>query len=546
MKQTFLDYDYRSAKEMNCHVIDKTMLIKDLLDQHDRVTLITRPRRFGKTFNLSMLSEFFDRQKDSQQIFTDTKIMDTEYKEQMNQWPLIHLSFSSAKGSLQQVCSAIKSQILNAWDRNKEVFENLSMIQNDRFQMIYSYLKETENSSLSGIAESLSFLIRRMNSVYHKKVIVLIDEYDTPFIESFIGGWYEQIRNDLAGLLQYTLKDSSELQFAVMTGIQRVAKENIFSGLNNLKVCTVCDDAYSQYFGFTEEETEDMLASSGKEFNAEVRAMYDGYRFGHTDLYNPWSIMNYAQTGVLQRYWVNTSGNDLIRKALETCDETFRMQYNELIEEGSVTVPVSFQTSFFERKDNATLWGLFVNAGYLTIAEEINDHAIRKYRLVIPDDEVRSEFVSFTEASVHLRDNLLAELTDRLLSGNQKMFLKCYQEFLLSPSYHDLISENSYHMLMLGAVLLLKNRFEILSNRESGKGRTDLVLKALNSSADPSCILEFKYTKDQKKNLDKLAREGKKQCLDKVYQYGLKGTVYMVSLAHRGKDVAMEWETKTI
>ena len=132
-----------------------------------------------------------------------------------------------------------------------------------------------------------------------------------------------------------------------------------------------------------------MLASSGKEFNAEVMDMYDGYRFGHTDLYHPWSIMNYAQTGVLQRYWVNTSGNDLIRKALETCDETFRMQYNELIEEGSVTVPVSFQTSFFERKVNATLWGLFVNAGYLTIAEEINDHAIRKYRLVIPDDEVR-------------------------------------------------------------------------------------------------------------------------------------------------------------
>ena len=546
MKQTFLDYDYRSAKEMNCHVIDKTMLIKDLLDQHDRVTLITRPRRFGKTFNLSMISEFFDRQKDSQQIFTDTKIMATEYKKQLNQWPLIHLSFSSAKGSLQQVCSAIKSQILNAWDRNKEVFDNLSMIQNDRFQMIYSYLKETENSSLSGIAESLSFLIRRMNSVYHKKVIVLIDEYDTPFIESFIGGWYEQIRNDLAGLLQYTLKDSPELQLAVMTGIQRVAKENIFSGLNNLKVCTVCDNEYSQYFGFTEEETENLLVSFGKECNAEVRAMYDGYRFGHTDLYNPWSIMNYAQTGVLQRYWANTSGNDLIRKALETCDETFRMQYDELIEEGSVTVPVSFQTSFFEKKDNATLWGLFVNAGYLTIAEEINDHAIRKYRLVIPDDEVRPEFVSFTEASVHLRDNLLAELTDRLLSGNQKMFLKCYQEFLLSPSYHDLISENSYHMLMLGAVLLLKNRFEILSNRESGKGRPDLVLKALNSSTDSSCILEFKYTKDQKKNLDKLAREGKKQSLDKVYQYGLKGTVYIVSLAHRGKGVAMEWETKTI
>ena len=176
MKQTFLDYDYRSAKEMNCHVIDKTMLIKDLLDQHDRVTLITRPRRFGKTFNLSMLSEFFDRQQDSQQIFTDTKIMDTEYKEQMNQWSFIHLNFSSTKGSLQQVCSAIKSQILNAWDRNKEVFDNLSMIQNDRFHMIYSYQKKTENSSLSGIAELLSFLIRRMNSVYHKKVIVLIDE----------------------------------------------------------------------------------------------------------------------------------------------------------------------------------------------------------------------------------------------------------------------------------------------------------------------------------------------------------------------------------
>ena len=154
--------------------------------------------------------------------------MDTEYKEQMNQWSFIHLNFSSTKGSLQQVCSAIKSQILNAWDRNKEVFDNLSMIQNDRFHMIYSYQKKTENSSLSGIQELLSFLIRRMNSVYHKKVIVLIDEYDTPFIESLIGGWYEQIRNDLAGLVQYTLKDSPELHFAVMTGIQRVAKENIF------------------------------------------------------------------------------------------------------------------------------------------------------------------------------------------------------------------------------------------------------------------------------------------------------------------------------
>ncbi|MGM9941092.1 MAG: AAA family ATPase [Bulleidia sp.] len=398
--------------------------------------------------------------------------------------------------------------------------------------------------NLAGISESLSFLMDRMYDWYHKKVIVLIDEYDTPFIEASVNGFYDEIRNDLSSLLQVSLKDSTKIKYAVLTGIQRVAKENIFSGLNNLKICTVCDPEYSQYFGFTEQEVQEMLKYYGLCLNDDVKAMYDGYHFGDTEIYNPWSIVNYAQTHVLKAFWVSTSSNLLIRKALERCDSSFKVLYEELIKNGEITVPVTFDTAYFEQQDHTTLWGLFVNAGYLTVRQTIREATGTKYTLVIPDDEVRTEFVSFTESCLNVRNNLLFETTDHLLAGEKKLFFKCYEELLHAPSYFDLQNENSYHMFMLGLILILQDSYDIRSNRESGYGRPDLVIAAKHPEKDPSFVMEFKYTGNSKESLEKLAEEGIIQIKNKSYDHDLNGTVHMISLAHCGKKAAMCWHTK--
>ena len=537
---------FRKLREENYYFVDKTLMIKDFLERGSEVTLITRPRRFGKTINMSMMSEFFDITKDSKEIFKGTKIMDTPYASELNQYPTIFISFEDAKENKETIVKFIKNQFQLEYSRYNNIFKDMDEYEENDYRIINEGTKNNQNGTLQDIEKALFFLMRRLKKYYGKDVVLFIDEYDTPFIEAKTGNFYQEIKGSLATLLRSSLKNSDDLKYAMLTGIQRVAKENIFSDLNNLVVCDVTDQRYASYFGFTNNETQELLEYYGLELNDEVKKMYDGYHIGNQDIYNPWSLLNYADTQKLISFWVNTSANSMIKNALKQADYTFKNQYDKLIKESKLDTYVSMQTSFFEEANNSTLWGLFVNAGYLTVTKEIN-LLKGKYRIEIPNEEVKQEFIKLTEYQLGLSSGTLDTVTESLVNEDQETFLENYQEILMIPSYHDLEKENSYHMMMLGMCLCLNKDYEIISNRKVGKGRDDLILKAKDEKRT-SFVLEFKYLKEDKKALeealDELSNKAIQQIKENKYDYGLKGKVIYIGLAHHGKNVSVKWENK--
>lgn len=537
---------FRKLREENYYFVDKTLMIKDFLERGSEVTLITRPRRFGKTINMSMMSEFFDITKDSKEIFKGTKIMDTPYASELNQYPTIFISFADAKENKETIVKFIKNQFQLEYSRYNYIFKDMDEYEENDYRIINEGIKNNQNGTLQDIEKALIFLMRRLKKYYGKDVVLFIDEYDTPFIEANTGNFYQEIKGSLATLLRSSLKNSDDLKYAMLTGIQRVAKENIFSDLNNLVVCDVTDQRYASYFGFTNNETQELLEYYGLELNDEVKKMYDGYHIGNQDIYNPWSLLNYADTQKLISFWVNTSANSMIKNALKQADYTFKNQYDKLIKESKLDTYVSMQTSFFEEANNSTLWGLFVNAGYLTVTKEIN-LLKGKYRIEIPNEEVKQEFIKLTEYQLGLSSGTLDTVTESLVNEDQETFLENYQEILMIPSYHDLEKENSYHMMMLGMCLCLNKDYEIISNRKVEKGRDDLILKAKDEKRT-SFVLEFKYLKEDKKALeealDELSNKAIQQIKENKYDYGLKGKVIYIGLAHHGKNVSVKWENK--
>ena len=533
--------DYETLKNQNYFFIDKSMMIYDFLMRKSTVTLITRPRRFGKTINMSMMSSFFDITKDSKEIFKDTKIVETEYISEMNQYPTIFISFANAKNDKWNVVKEIKLQLRKEYDRYAHVFEQkMTVFEQNEYESLVQGLMTKNDGILDNIIDALSFLMERLEKYYHKKVMVFIDEYDTPFIEAHVGGYYEELRGGLSSLLHNALKTSTSLHYAMMTGIQRVAKENIFSDLNNLVVCTVKDPEYSQYFGFTEEETKQTLEYYDLSLNDEVKSMYDGYHFGEHDIYNPWSILNYASRKVLEPYWVNTSSNTMIKKAISSSDEAFERGYEELIRNGKLETTVKMDTSFFEVNNTENLWGLLVNAGYLTLHKTISIQD-SLYIIKIPNQEVQLEFRKLTAYHLKATETDLTVLFNSLKRCKKDDFEDRYRKILLTlPSYHDLKDENSYHMMLLGMCAWLSNEYEVISNREVGKGRCDIILKSKKNQI--SYILEFKYTNDSSVDLKQLAKSAIDQINSRRYDSELSGTVIRIGLAHYQKNVEIEWQ----
>ena len=529
--------------EGNYYFVDKTLMIKEFLDRGTDVTLITRPRRFGKTINMSMMAEFFDITKDSKKIFNGTKIMETPYAAEINQYPTIFISFADAKRDKETVVSTIRTQIQNQWDKYDFVFENLKGFKKTNYERLYEVLADNNKNNLKGIDDAISFLMERMEDYYGKEVMVFIDEYDTPFVEAHIGGFYDEVRGGLAGLLHNSLKTSTSLKYAMLTGIQRVAKENIFSDLNNLDVYTVIDNDYGEYFGFSIEETKELLEYYDLELDEEVKEMYDGYKMGDKEIYNPWSILNYARRKVLVPYWVNTSANTMLKQAIEKADYDFKKQYEKLIKNNYLETRVVLQTSFYEVANTPNLWGMFVSAGYLTVTKSI-DALNDQYRVEIPNKEIRKEFINLTEYYLALQTGQLNDVVYNLLQEDRDEFFDSYQNILMLPSYHDLNDENSYHMMMLGMCICLSNNYKVISNREEGKGRCDIIIQAKDEKKT-SFVIEFKYFKEDKKDfekaLDKLSNEAIQQIKDRKYDYNLKGKVIYIGLAHHGKDVMMKW-----
>lgn len=528
------------------YFVDKTLMIKDFLERKKQVTIITRPRLFGKTINITMMSEFFDNTKDSKKLFKGTKIMDTSYASEINQYPTLFFSFSNARSNKKTIISEIRSQIINEWTKYDFVFTDLNKDEKIKYEACQHVLINWKDDDFIGITDVISFLIERLEIYYGKKVMLFIDEYDTPFIEAYRENFYDEIEEGITHLFMSILNKSSSLKYAMLIGIQTFANESIFSKLDNVIVCDVSNQIYAPYFGFDEKETKQLLEYYHLEFNEEVKEVYDGYCIGNIGIYNTWSILNYVSNKELRPFWINTALNEMLKDFFNKSDDSFKKQYEQLIENGYLETRITLQTSFYEVANTSNLWGLFVNAGYLTV-DEIIDIADNYCRIRIPNNEVKTEFRSLTEYYLSLYEGQLNQLSRFLINEQFDEFSKYYQHILMLPSYHDLNNENSYHMMMLGMCLCLSDNYKIISNREEGKGRCDIIIQA-HYEKKTSFIIEFKYFKEDKKDveksLDKLSNEAIQQIKDRRYDYDLKGKVIYIGLAHHGKDVMMKWEEK--
>ncbi len=536
--------DFRHMREKKVYYVDKTPFIEEFLESYYQVTLITRPRRFGKTLNMSMLAEFLDCTKESEELFEGTKIASSSVWKEMNQHPVIFMSFLNVKADNAKLLSFFLMETVRQEYRRYYKMLNNSTLDEDQkreFNEVYEALsqKTVDAKVKEYFARSVAVLCETLSLYYNKKVFLLLDEYDTPFMSANAGNYYEEVRSMLTGFFSESLKGNPFLEKAVLTGIQRIAKENIFSGLNNLIVCPVQGRNYEECFGFTEEEVRNLLHYCGTEFTDELKKMYDGYRFGELEVYNPWSICCYAASKKIEPYWVNTSENSILRDALEAQGTSFGRDYETLIKTGSVETRVDFSMAYYGKMDAPSLWGLLVNAGFMTIEEEEEDGYCR---MRVPNLEVWGVFKELTACHLHVDEYQIGRMLHALKRNRMEDFADEYQRILLElPSYHDLKDENSYHMMMLGMCAFLRGDYVVKSNREVGTGRSDICLYT-KSGRYPNLILEFKYTKDEKEDLKKLAEDAIDQIKEKRYDTGMTGEVRYIGLAHCGKKAYVTWE----
>ena len=503
------------------------MLIKDFIEFQGTVTLITRPRRFGKTLNMTMLREFFDITTDSRVIFDGLAIMDTEYASQINSRPVIFLSFKDCKGNTpESLLFMLNTIVLDEYEKYYRILKGNTDDSYYEFYMVYQKLRE-RSLDTNYLLISIKTLEQALTRYYHINPIVLIDEYDQPIVSSFEYGYHDEMKAFFSGFYGAALKSQEYMEQAMLTGIQRVVKESIFSQLNNIRVYTVLDEEYSSHFGLTTGETEELLRSYGLILDESVKRQYNGYLFGGTEIYNPWSLLCYADTGRLENYWINTSTNYLVRSSIDDADKLFHEKLDKLISEDTVKVNADLECSLIEIKTNNALWGLLVNAGYVTVAERVGQYMMT---VRIPNGEVRSEFIKIIASRANVQDIDLHTMLQCLLNKDMDGFLDVYRALVLScTSYHD-AKENAYHMLFLGMCLSLQGIYKITSNIESGHGRSDIRMESL-SGERPHIIIEFK----QGEAVDTLKEEALKQILDNRYHAGLHGEVLCVGIAHDKK-----------
>jgi len=543
------DFRMLRESEKESYYVDKTLLIKDFLDYSNPVTLITRPRRFGKTLNMTMIRDFFDITADSGTIFLGLAIMDSEYADRMNSKPVISLSLKGCTGNtVQDLVTAVAEEIFLEY---KKYGEHLVSVDPEdasymRFFQTLNILKSIEGkhksrnehiqSNISFLTRSLFYLTEALHTFYGVRPIVLIDEYDAPIIEAHGRGFRTDFTDFYASFLTHALKGNPHLGQALLTGIQRIAKESIFSKLNHLAVCTVLDSEYAPYFGLTEAETTKILEDYGYLLTSEIKHYYDGYSFGSIEIYNPWSILTFLRKGILAPYWLNTSTNGLIRELVPHGDEDFSKEFEVLIKEGQVEVYMNLEASFFEIEEAETLWGLLVNSGYLTVVEEVGEE---EYLLRIPNQEVKKEFRTLVAKYANIRESIVHRIFSALSDSDMSKFIENYKKLIVSVvSYYDApaseenkLSENSFHMLFLGMAISTSGMYEIKSNREMGDGRSDIMMKSLEPSVRPHILVEFK----QDKNLQKGASDALNQIFENRYYAELTGNVLCMGIAHAGK-----------
>ena len=475
--------DFKEIIENNYYYFDKTKFIENILEDGSKVKLFTRPRRFGKTLNISMLKYFFDiKNKDeNRKLFENLEISKSEYFEKQGNFFVISISFKNYDAeSWESGFNTIKNEIKLLYNEFYLIRDNLN--QSDLADFDAIWLKKDNADWIN----SLFNLTRYLYEISGKKVVVLIDEYDQPIIDSYIKGNYEKCIAFFKAFYGKVLKDNNYLEMGILTGILRVAKENVFSGLNNLEVHTILDDEFTEYFGIMENEVEKSLEDFDLKYELnDVQKWYNGYLFGEKKVYNPWSIINFLNRGNLKSYWVNTSGNGLIKLYLQKLKNDVFDDFSKLLNKENILKRINNNMTFENLKTNfgKNIWNLFFHSGYLTLADKY-DVMKKNVSIKIPNKEILEMF-SEMFIEVYFKDSeTFLDMTDALTTGNIEKFKFELNKILLENiGIFDVIGiykEQFYHGLMLGLILMLKNEYEISSNNFSGKGRYDLLLKPKN------------------------------------------------------------------
>ena len=535
--------DFKELIQEGYYYIDKTLLIDEMLMNKSKVTLFTRPRRFGKTLNMSMIKYFFDvkDKEENKKLFENLKVSNSEYMSEQGKYPVIFISLKDLKEDTWEEClESIKDIMYKIFNEYNFLREKLNIVEKRQFDKIWEITGNERN-----FKTSLLDLSNYLNKYYGEKVIILIDEYDAPIINAFDKGYYNEAINFFQTFYSSALKTNNSLKYGVLTGITRIIKEGIFSGLNNLKVDTILNKKYSEYFGLLESEVIEMLDYFGMKYKIEeVKEWYNGYLFGESEVYNPWSIVNYIDNGEIKAYWANVSGNTLLENMLDHAGESVYDDLKRFTDGESIEKYISDGTTIKSLLSNDDeIWQLLLYSGYLTKAknqEKESDSNI--YNLKIPNKEIRKYFGNMflnRFFGTEVKTNILIKALE---NGDIKKFEKTLGEIMINMLSHfdlDKEMEKIYQVFMIGLVGFLMGKYEIISNDESGYGRYDLAIIPIKSN-EKAYLMEFKISKTQK-GMEERAQKALKQIDEKKYDTKLKArgikNILKIGVAFYGKEV---------
>lgn len=535
--------DFKELIEGNYYFIDKTNLLKEIVQDGAKVKLFTRPRRFGKTLNMSMLRYFFDikNAENHRKLFTGSDIRESSYFEKQGKYPVIYLSLKDIKEVSWQDCSRrIRKVLSDLFAEYKYLRDDLDQRDLKNFDGIW--LEEADGNYFDALKDLSKYLSR-----YHeKKVVILLDEYDTPMVSAYENEYYEEAMTFFRNFYSAALKDNICLELGVMTGILRVAKEGIFSGLNNLAVYSILDERYSSYFGLTEMEVKEALNYYELKSNLqEVKEWYDGYCFGKIEIYNPWSIINYISNRKVGAYWVGTSNNFLVYDLLEKSGRDIFEDLRKIFQGSSLPKILDYSFSFQDMQNPNEVWQLLTHSGYLK-AEELGEK--ERYALSIPNREIYSffekSFLNRFLGGVDLFQEMIKELKKENLLGFERKLQSILSH---SMSYYDgSMQEKYYHNLVLGMLLSLTKEYHVRSTQESGYGRYDLLLEPKRKE-DTAYLFEFKVAK-REEDLEKKAEEAITQMEENHYDVELRergiAKLLLLGIAFCGKKVKVKFLDK--
>ena len=549
--------DFKLIKSKNNFLIDKSMLIDDILNSVVEVFLFPRPRRFGKSLNISLLKYFFEKtEKSNLTLFTDLQVAQHPHlMAYQGQYPVIDLSFKDVKhvANWEEMSAKFQNSIAEEYIRHKYILETLNEFDKKYFDKIVN-----RKSSVSEFKDSIYNLSKFLFEYHQQKVVLLIDEYDTPLNDAYLSGLLTEARTYISTLYGTALKGNNYLFKAVLTGIYRISKESIFSGLNNLKVCSILDNLGITQFGFTEAEMESIFTEyqfTDAQKN-ECTSWYNGYIWGknQTVIYNPWSIVNYLSGDFnLKAHWVNTSANDLIKEMINNCSIESKKDFEVLLQGGSVSKPIIEDVVFDHLIDNEdVLWSFFFFSGYLKIIKQyqIDDKPYGDFQIV--NRELKSIFKDsvdywFNKSQTKGKFDVVL---DNLVKNNLEDFAEYFTEFITKvTSYYDFADkepERVYHALVLGMMVNLQSKYRITSNRESGFGRYDIMLHPLQENL-PAYIFEFKkHHQIKEKNIDETLQNAMSQIKTRNYAATLQQegfqNIELIAIAFKGKEVKLCWE----